>query len=130
MIADTCFIIDLMKNNKEAVEKLEELNKHFEPVLLSSLTVFELISGLTRCKKPEKERGKIKNILEGQTIISLDKKTAEKAGEIDGQLIKEGKTIGPIDSMIAASAIIRKTKVITRNKKDFENIEGLVIEEY
>ena len=130
MILDTCFIIDLLRNDAGAVKKLNELSKKFEPIMVATPTIFELTSGLARSSKPEKEKQNIRRILKGQTIISFDRKAADLAGEIDGALVKEGKTIGPIDSMIAGIALSKKTKVLTRNKKDFGNIEGLELEGY
>ena len=73
---------------------------------------------------------KILEILDGQIILKFDKESAEKAGEIDGNLIKEGNTIGPIDTMIAGTAITKNEKVLTRNIKDFSRIKGLNIETY
>lgn len=130
MILDTTFIIDIMNNDLKAIDKLRELQKRGEAQIISSITVFELFSGLAKSKKPEKEKAKIINAINGQLIASFDQEAAEKAGFIDGSLRKEGRTIGPLDTMIAGTAITKKEKVLTRNTKDFEKILGLEIETY
>ncbi len=130
MILDTTFIIDLMNNDIKAVEKLRDLQKRGEAQIISSITIFELFSGLGHSKKQEKEKTKIINALRGQLIIHLDQDAAEKAGFIDGSLRKEGKAIGPLDTMIAGIALVKKEKVLTRNRKDFERIPGLEVESY
>jgi len=130
MIFDTSFVIDIMSGKERAVAKLHELNKKGEPQLITALTVFELFSGLVRSTKPDIEKNKIMKILEGQLILRLDNLAAEKAGEIDGGLIKEGKAIGPIDSLIAGIALVRDEKVLTHNVKDFSKIKGLKLETY
>jgi predicted nucleic acid-binding protein len=117
MILDTTFIIDIMRNEKMAVVKLNELVKKSEPQLVTAVTIFEIFSGLSRSKKPIEEKNKIMNTLQNQIILNLDNNSAEKAGEIDGNLIKEGRMISPTDSMIAGIALVKKEKVLTRNVK-------------
>lgn len=130
MILDTTFIIDVMRNDSKALEKLNYLIKKGETQLITSLTVFELFSGASRSKRITEEKNKIVDILKGQLIINFDSDAAQKAGEIDGTLIKEGKMIDIIDSMIGGIAIIRKEKMLTKNIKDFSKIRGIEIETY
>ena len=130
MILDTTFVIDMMNNDEMAVKKLYELIKRGENQLITAPTIFELFSGMARSNKPAHEKNKIMNILGGQLVLHLDSDAAEKAGEIDGNLINNGKTIQPIDCMIAGIALIRKEKVLTRNVKDFSQIKDLEIESY
>ena len=130
MIFDTTFVIDIMNREQRAVNKLNELISKREPQFVTVLTISELFSGLSRSKKPIEERNKIMDALNGQLIINLDTIAAEKSGEIDGILIKEGKTIRPIDCMIAGIALLKKEKILTRNIKDFSKIRGLEIESY
>lgn len=130
MILDTSFIIDFMANDPKAVDKLRELVKRREPQLITTLSIFELFSGLVRSKRPMEEKYKVMKILEEQTVLSFDSDAAERSGEIDGILKKAGKDIGPIDSMIAGIALSKNQKVLTRNVKDFQRIKGLNIESY
>ncbi|PIN81212.1 hypothetical protein COV11_02340 [Candidatus Woesearchaeota archaeon CG10_big_fil_rev_8_21_14_0_10_30_7] len=130
MILDTTFLIDVMDEDDKAVAKLLDIIKKGEPQLITAPTIFELFTGITRSKKPEQEKNKIIKVLEGQIVVHLDNNSAEKAGEIDGNLMKDGKPIGVIDSMIAGIALIKKDKILTRNIKDFSKIKGLEIETY
>ena len=130
MILDTSFIIDLMNRDEGAVKKLEELTRRGETQLITVVSIFELYSGVVQSKKPVEEREKVIKRLEGQTILHLERISAEKAGEIDGALIKSGEMIEPTDSMIAGIALTKGEKVLTRNIKDFKKVRGLVVEEY
>lgn len=130
MILDTTFIIDIMNNDSKAIEKLRELQKRGEAQIISSISIFELFSGLGKSIKPEKEKMKIIQALRGQLIAHFDQDAAEKAGFIDGNLRKEGRIIGPLDTMIAGVALVKKEKILTRNLKDFERIPGLEVERY
>lgn len=64
------------------------------------------------------------------TSTTSDDFSALEAGIIDGTLIKEGKMIDPLDSMIAGIAMHKHKKIITRNIKDFSRIKGLKLERY
>ncbi len=130
MILDTSFLIDLMDHDAEAIACLHSLQRRGEPLLITTPTIFELFTGLARSTKPIQERTKIMNLLQGQMIIPFEQNAAEKAGDIDGTLLKAGSAIGPIDSMIGGIALMRKEKVVTRNVKDFSRITGLGIETY
>lgn len=46
MIADTSFIIDVMRGKKESLKKLEEVQKKDESLNTTSISFFELWSGI------------------------------------------------------------------------------------
>lgn len=129
MIFDTSFFIDVMDKKESAVEKLRELIDRNEPQIITTPTIFELWSGVTRSKKPTAEKIKILNILRSQTIYLLDETSAEIAGEIDGTLAKEERTIDPEDCMIAGIAKTKNQTILT-NDKHFDRIKGITIERY
>ena len=83
-----------------------------------------------RSDKPLEEKNKVIKVLKGQLTLDFDNESAERASFIDGKLIKNGKTINPIDSMIAGIAIVNKQKILTKNVKDFIKIDNIEIEEY
>ena len=56
MIFDTTFVIDLMRNNKEAVSRLHQIINGGETQLITALTIFELFSGLAQSNKPIEEK--------------------------------------------------------------------------
>ena len=130
MIVDTTFVIDLMNSDAGAVQKLHHLLREGEILKITTITIFELFTGVVRSVKPGEERNKVLRALEGQLILSLEREAAEKAGEIDGELIKKGERIEISDSLIAGIALTKNEKVITRNTKHFSRISGLKIESY
>ncbi len=130
MILDTCFIIDVMNEDSGAVDKLHDLISKQEPLIVTSITIFELFSGLSQSKRPINEKHKIINTLRNMLINSLDEVSAEKAGIIDGDLIKKGSQITPLDVMIAGITLNKNETLLTRNIKDFNKIKGLEIETY
>ncbi len=130
MIADTSFLIDIMKSDKEAIKKAEEIEKKGSTIAVTSISIFELFVGVTLSIKQDRERNKINTILKGLPIISFDEDSAIEAGKIFAQRKKDGSTIEPEDSMIAGICSRRNEILITRNIKHFNDIEGLRIESY
>ncbi|MFH1978590.1 MAG: PIN domain-containing protein [Candidatus Aenigmatarchaeota archaeon] len=127
MILDTSFIIDLLRNNKEAVEKAKELDKMFEPALTTTVSVFELWQGL---KESGSEKGNIRNLLTSLGILSFDLESALLAGDIQRELVKKGDMIEPEDSMIAGIVLKNNETILARNVKHFRKIPELKIETY
>ena len=130
MIADTSFLIDIMKSDKEAIKKAEEIEKNGNTIAVTSISIFELFVGVTLSIKQDRERYKINRILKGLPIMSFDEDSAIEAGKIFAQKRKNGMLIDPEDSMIAGICSRRNEILITRNIKHFKDIEGLRIESY
>ncbi|MBI5332766.1 MAG: PIN domain-containing protein [Candidatus Aenigmarchaeota archaeon] len=130
MIVDTAFVIDIMRKDEKAVIKLRQLVSRGEPQIMTTLTLFELYSGIMQSNKPDVEKQKVLQLLSNLIIWHFDAESAKKSGEIDGSLCKQGKKIDAIDSMIAGIAIAKGETLLARNIKDFSKIVGLDAESY
>ena len=72
MIADTSFLIDIMKSDKEAIKKAEEIEKKGNTISITSISIFELFVGVTLSIKQDREKNKINRILKGLPVISFE----------------------------------------------------------
>ena len=59
-----------------------------------------------------------------ERIVSLDTDTMTEWGKIRA---KAGRTMPVVDSLIASAAITNHMTLVTRNTKDFEDIEGIML---
>jgi len=130
MILDTTFLLDLMEGLAAATQKLDQFERDNEPLVITTPTLFELFVGIGHSAKPDQERRKITSIVQGQVIWDLDEKSAELGGIAHGVLLKAGKPIGAIDSMIAGVALANKEDILTRNVKHFERFPGIRVQTY
>ena len=130
MIADTSLIIDIMKSEAAAVNKIKDLENKGVAVMTTSISIFELFVGVTISIKQDQERKKIMRILDGLSIIGFDEDSAKEAGRIFAEKRKAGLTIDPEDAMIAGICVRRNETIITRNRKHFEGIEDLKLDTY
>ncbi|MFB6209753.1 MAG: PIN domain-containing protein [Candidatus Nanohaloarchaea archaeon] len=128
MIADTSFIIDLLKKDEDAIKKAEKLEKQNKAHALGSPTIYELWISMARSNKKEEEE--IKQILGSQPVHELREESAKRAVEIQEKLIEKGGRVGHLDALIAGIALENGEKIITGNIEEFERIEGLEAEGY
>ena len=128
-LLDTNVLSEIRKPNgnkgvKAFVESLRE-----EDIYISVLSVGEIVFGIEKLpagyKKNELLNWFTKSFTErfGKRIIVLDTEIMIVWARLQAQAQK---TMPVFDSLIAASAIARKLTIVTRNTKDFENIEGVM----
>lgn len=130
MLADTTFLIDLMVGIEAAVEKAKDIEAKKIPLIVSAPTVFELYVGLQLSKKGEKEKTRILAVLDSLPFLPLDIESSKAGGRIYGDKKRSGSTIDPEDAMVAGIAKVHGEKVLTRNLKHFQGIEGVYVESY
>ncbi len=128
---DTTFVADLLRGNPEAEKKLNDLAKAGDDPFITVITIAELYYGAYKSQKVEKEKAKIKQVLDDFPIAEMDEYGAEKFGDILSILEKAGQRIADRDIMIAAIALSRGEKtMVTRNRKDFERIPTIKVVTY
>ncbi len=130
MIADTCFIIDLMRENESALKKLAQIEKNNRLQYITVPSVMELAVGVALASLPAREREKIDEILGGFDIVPFDSLSAWKAGIEVGRLRRGGHIVDPIDAQIAGIALQHDESIVTRNLAHFELFKTLRVEPY
>jgi tRNA(fMet)-specific endonuclease VapC len=63
-------------------------------------------------------------------VLPFDDKAAYHFGQIRAALYRSGQPIGPYDMMIAGQARAAGLTLVTNNKKEFERVPGLVLEDW
>ena len=126
---DTSALIDIFKGD-ERIKKILEVNK--EPLVVTSISYLELFFGLDPSNPKHAVEAKYyKEFFKSLYNLELTKEGSEEASKIFWNLRKEGKTIEQFDCLIAALFIINGIKkILTRNKKHFDNIKELSVVSY
>ncbi len=105
MLADTTFIIDIMKNDARAVQKAKDLSDASVSVLVGTPTIFELFIGVGLSVRSSEEKEKVLSTLKSLPHLLLDAPSASRAGTIYAQRIKEKTKIDPEEAMLAGIAV-------------------------
>ncbi len=128
-LLDTNTCIKYLNGTSESVRKHIE-RSHPENIVVCSVVKAELFYGSKKSKHPEKNLQNQKQFLNRFISYPFDDETAEKYGSIRSELEKAGTPIGPNDLMIAAIAIVRNAKLVTHNVREFNRVEGLLLEDW
>ncbi len=129
---DTNICIYIINNKpKSVIEKFLSLNQN-DMVFLSSITIAELFYGLEKSKSQKKEQNRdaLIKFLTPFEIVDYDENSAIEYGKIRAKLEKKGKVIGANDILIASQAKDLGYILVTNNVKEFERVDGLVIENW
>jgi len=97
-------------------------------VELSSVVVAELWVGVEKSISPAKAEKKLETFLRDLSTVPFDGAAARKYGEIRADLEKRGISIGGNDLLIAATTLEKGGTLITRNRREYERVQGLQIE--
>jgi predicted nucleic acid-binding protein len=130
VILDTTVLVDLLRRDDHALEKVSDLEEGGRLLWVPSPSVFELFEGIERADRPRTERTEIENVLDSYTILSFETVHARQAGRISGQLVRRGEMLDPIDVQIAGLALVEDHPVLTGNVKDFERVPDLDVVTY
>ncbi|MBM3788553.1 MAG: type II toxin-antitoxin system VapC family toxin [Acidobacteria bacterium] len=63
-------------------------------------------------------------------VLPFDEMAARTAARIRLDLEARGSPIGPIDTLIAATALAHGAILVTHNVREFERVAGLIIEDW
>ena len=117
-------------------EKPRKVLRRFEqyPVhefAISSITHAELQYGVTKSKHKNRNQEAFDEFLLPLTILAFyGKRVVECYGKIRAFLESKGKTIGPLDTMIAAHALSLDLTIISNNINEFSRIPNLKCEDW
>lgn len=113
-LIDSDVLMDFFKKKDYALTLLEKLIKRGS-LAISILSIVELRAGWNN----EQKKFLLPRLYKLVAIKNLTTEIAELAGEFRYKYKAKGVSLPTIDSLIAATAIIEKCKLVTRNKKDF-----------
>jgi predicted nucleic acid-binding protein len=119
LLIDTDVLIDLLWQRREAVAFVAGLDG--KPTI-SALTVAELLAGFRNAS----ERSGIDRIVDGCTIIPVDRNLAEEGGLLRRKWMRSH-GVGLVDAILAATAIRHSLRLATRNRKHFPMLDDLLV---
>lgn len=129
MILDSTFLHDLIREDSDAVDRLDELIAEETPIAISSLTVVEVGVGLRGTS--EQYREQFRAIVDDLEESPFGPPEARAATAIQRSLYDRGEPIGAVDALIAATVSTSSDpRVLTRNVDEFERVDVINVESY
>ncbi len=128
-LLDSDIPIELLRGRNVNVAK-QLASKDREEILLSTVTVAELLFGALRSREPEKSASICEQFCSSFHLAVLDYTAADRSAELRAALEGRGERIGGYDMLIAGIALARGCVLVTHNVREFGRVPGLRIEDW
>jgi len=127
-LLDTNILSDLVKRPQGMVSaRIAAVGG--DQVCTSLIVAAELRYGAAK-RGSEKLTNQLEAILATLPVIPLEVPTDQQYGQLRAALESQGNLIGPNDLLIAAHALALGAVLVTDNTREFERVQGLVIENW
>lgn len=127
-LLDTNVCVDVLKGHPQVCARLEAISP--ADCAISSVTAFELETGVCRCSQPERERKKLERLFAVIAVLPFDAEAAEKAAQVRHELESVGQKIGPYDLLIAGHALSAGLILVSNNSREFSRIPTLRLNDW
>jgi len=128
-VADTSFIVDIIRHDPRALKKLEDLESQERTLFISPIVALELFEGAYRSLRVEENVREILTILSLCDEIAFDTDIYHAFGYLSSTLKNSGNPVGDFDQAIAAAALYTDGEIVTRDRH-FENVPELLVTGY
>ncbi|KSV70248.1 pirin [Sinorhizobium sp. Sb3] len=125
---DTNICIFTVKNRPQQVR--EAFNRHHGQLCISSISLMELIYGAERSAMPERNLSVIEGFSARLEVLNYDQAAATHTGQLRAELARSGTPIGPYDQLIAGHARSQGLILVTNNRREFDLVPGLRVEDW
>jgi tRNA(fMet)-specific endonuclease VapC len=103
---------------------------HYGGLNVSVITVGELLTWALRANAPSDRLKGVQDLLRGATVLDVSLEIAEKFGQIRAGLLDRGITVGQMDLLNGATALVHGLTMATHNRQDYQNIPALTIDDW
>lgn len=125
---DTNTLISLFRGDGRMAERL--LATTPADIALPAVVVYELETGIARSSDSAKRRGQLDQLLQVVAVLPFGVEEAKAAAALRARLEGEGTPIGPMDTLIAGTALAHLGVLVTRNLREFGRVAGLSVEDW
>ncbi len=97
---------------------------------ISTITLMELIYGAEKSSSPERNLAVIEGFAARLDVLKYGHEAAAHTGQLRAELARLGQQIGPYDQMIAGHARSMGLILVTNNRREFDQVPGLRVEDW
>ena len=129
VVLDTDILSAIMRKNPVVIPKARDYLAVYSQFTISIITRYEILRGL-KVKGATKQLMVFDRFCAKNIILPLTDEVIVQAAEIYATLHRQGELISDADILIAASALVHRLGVVTRNEQHFKRIAGLQVENW
>lgn len=124
LMLDTNICIAIIKQkSKDILQKFSAYQ--IGDICISAVTLAELRYGVAKSRFVEKNQIALDEFILPLEVVDFDEQATGYYGKLRAALEKEGRPIGPLDTMIAAHALSLNVTLVTNNTREFSRIKDL-----
>lgn len=127
-LLDTNTCISYLKGQVSILQKLSSLSH--TKVMICDIVKLELYYGAYKSASQEKNLAVLKRFFREFDSLPFDELAIIKCAQLRAKLAIKGTPIGPYDLQIAAIALANNLVLVTHNTREFNRVEGLVVEDW
>ena len=96
-------------------------------IVIPALVLYELEVGIAKSSSSGRRRAELDKVTEVVSILPFGRKEAQAAAAVRADLERIGKPIGPLDTLIAGTALANHATLVTHNTSEFGRVPNLEI---
>jgi len=123
--SDTC--IGILRGR---VEVLQRRAAETDEIVTSWVSASELFFGAAKSAHPEANSALVVRFLNTLPVLGPDLASARLFGELKARLARSGRLVADADLFIAAISLSRGATLVTGNRKHYDRIPGLALENW
>lgn len=124
-VLDTNTVIDYFRGKGRVAERLLAVPP--SEIALPSIVAYEAWVGVLGSKNASKRQAQFEEFLATIDVLPFGASTSRRAAGIRVALARRGELIGPMDTLIAATALEADAILVTRNVTEFGRVPKLIV---
>lgn len=127
-VLDTNTLIYFFRGEGRVAERM--LATPPSSIALPTVVLYELEVGLAKSPHARKRRRQLETLLAVITVLPFALEEAKASASLRAQLETAGTPIGPMDTLIAGTALAHRGILVTRNLRELGRVRGLQVEDW
>lgn len=122
-VLDTNTVLDYFRGKGRVAERLLAIKP--SEIAVPAISVYEVWVGVLGSQNPKRRREQFEQFLSVVEILPFGAEAGLRAAELRHKLERTGEAIGPLDTLIAATALTHGGVLVSRNLREFARVPGL-----
>jgi tRNA(fMet)-specific endonuclease VapC len=97
---------------------------------IPAIVLYEIENGILGSGNSAKRRQTLRELLDVVSVLPFDRRAAEIAAGTKSDLQKKGVAIGPLDLLIAGTALSHARILVTHNTQEFSRVSNLQLADW
>ena len=127
-VLDTNSVVYFFKGMGRVTQRL--LDTPPREIAFPAVVLYELELGIAKSSSPERRRSQLDELVRRINLLPFGSSEAKVTARIRADLERAGEPIGPLDVLIAGTALAHGATLVTHNVKEFSRVGGLLVEDW